>query len=99
MGALLHAITSPDRAIGFQPTNINWGLFPPLEQDEESQVSQAPEAGEGAKDLRDTAVGAAKMPAARNQQEQSQRPAKKLPKDQKRQLLVDRSLRNLARIL
>ena len=29
-GALLTAITSPERAAGFQPTNINWGLFPPL---------------------------------------------------------------------
>jgi methylenetetrahydrofolate--tRNA-(uracil-5-)-methyltransferase len=30
MGALLTAITDPERAKHFQPTNINWGLFPPL---------------------------------------------------------------------
>lgn len=34
MGSLLEAITDPTRADRFQPTNINFGLFPPLsEQD------------------------------------------------------------------
>lgn len=30
MGSLLFAITDPERAEHFQPTNINFGLFPPL---------------------------------------------------------------------
>lgn len=30
MGSLLEAITSPERAKHFQPTNINFGLLPPL---------------------------------------------------------------------
>lgn len=30
-GALWGAITNPDRALHFQPTNINWGLFPGIE--------------------------------------------------------------------
>lgn len=30
MGSLLEAITDPSRAEAFQPTNINFGLFPPL---------------------------------------------------------------------
>lgn len=31
LGALWGAITDPDRAKHFQPTNINWGLFPGIE--------------------------------------------------------------------
>lgn len=31
MGSLLEAITDPTRADHFQPTNINFGLFPPLD--------------------------------------------------------------------
>ena len=31
MGSLLEAITDPTRAKHFQPTNINFGLFPPAE--------------------------------------------------------------------
>lgn len=31
LGSLLEAITDPTRADRFQPTNINFGLFPPLE--------------------------------------------------------------------
>lgn len=31
MGSILEAITDPSRAEGFQPTNINFGLLPPLE--------------------------------------------------------------------
>lgn len=31
LGSLLEAITDPTRADGFQPTNINFGLLPPLE--------------------------------------------------------------------
>jgi methylenetetrahydrofolate--tRNA-(uracil-5-)-methyltransferase len=30
LGSVLNAITSPERAEHFQPTNINFGLFPPL---------------------------------------------------------------------
>lgn len=30
LGSLLNAITDPDRAENFQPTNINFGLLPPL---------------------------------------------------------------------
>ncbi len=33
MGALVHAITEAERAEHFQPTNINLGLFPPIEVD------------------------------------------------------------------
>lgn len=32
MGSLLEAITDPSRADRFQPTNINFGLLPPLEE-------------------------------------------------------------------
>lgn len=32
MGALLNAITDPERAKHFQPTNINFGLLPPLDE-------------------------------------------------------------------
>lgn len=32
MGSLLDAITSPDRAKHFQPTNINFGLFPAIQE-------------------------------------------------------------------
>ncbi|MBI4667431.1 MAG: methylenetetrahydrofolate--tRNA-(uracil(54)-C(5))-methyltransferase (FADH(2)-oxidizing) TrmFO [Nitrospinae bacterium] len=32
LGALLHYITDPARADNFQPTNINFALFPPLEK-------------------------------------------------------------------
>lgn len=53
MGALLAAITDPERATQFQPTNINWGLFPPVEVPKH---------------------------------------LKKLPKEQKRQALVQRAL-------
>lgn len=34
MGSLLEAITSPERAQHFQPTNINFGLLPPLPAEE-----------------------------------------------------------------
>lgn len=34
LGSLLEAITDPSRAERFQPTNINFGLFPPLEGDD-----------------------------------------------------------------
>lgn len=34
MGSLLEAITSPERAQHFQPTNINFGLLPPLSAEE-----------------------------------------------------------------
>lgn len=33
LGSLLNAITDPERAQHFQPTNINWGLFPKLEDE------------------------------------------------------------------
>jgi methylenetetrahydrofolate--tRNA-(uracil-5-)-methyltransferase len=33
MGSLLEAITSPEREKHFQPTNINFGLIPPLAPD------------------------------------------------------------------
>lgn len=33
LGALLNAITDPERAENFQPTNINFGLLPPLRED------------------------------------------------------------------
>jgi methylenetetrahydrofolate--tRNA-(uracil-5-)-methyltransferase len=32
MGALLHAITDPEKAKHFQPTNINFGLLPPIDE-------------------------------------------------------------------
>lgn len=32
LGSLLHAILDPDRAEHFQPTNINFGLFPPMSE-------------------------------------------------------------------
>ncbi|MEI7974189.1 MAG: hypothetical protein WCH11_07465, partial [Bdellovibrio sp.] len=32
LGALLNAITDPSRREHFQPTNINWGLFPEILQ-------------------------------------------------------------------
>ncbi|MCX7977413.1 MAG: methylenetetrahydrofolate--tRNA-(uracil(54)-C(5))-methyltransferase (FADH(2)-oxidizing) TrmFO [Bdellovibrionaceae bacterium] len=37
MGSLLHAITDPDRARHFQPTNINFGLFPSPDQNTKSK--------------------------------------------------------------
>ena len=50
-GSLLHAITDPERAKHFQPTNINFGLLPPLEITEsdkskkkQMQVARAKEA-------------------------------------------------------
>lgn len=38
MGSLLEAITDPTRAEGFQPTNINFGLLPPLVEKERDKV-------------------------------------------------------------
>ena len=43
MGSLLEAITDPTRADHFQPTNINFGLLPPLavkERDKEKRKQQ-----------------------------------------------------------
>jgi len=41
MGSLLSAITDPDRAKHFQPTNINFGLLPPLtEQIRDKQLKK-----------------------------------------------------------
>lgn len=41
MGALLHAITDPEKAKHFQPTNINFGLFPPLaEQEKDKKIKK-----------------------------------------------------------
>lgn len=38
MGSLLEAITSPDKAKHFQPTNINFGLLPPLSDEEMESI-------------------------------------------------------------
>lgn len=38
MGSLLEAITDPTRADGFQPTNINFGLLPPLAEKERDKL-------------------------------------------------------------
>jgi methylenetetrahydrofolate--tRNA-(uracil-5-)-methyltransferase len=38
MGSLLEAITDPTRAEGFQPTNINFGLLPPLVEKERDKA-------------------------------------------------------------
>ncbi|MNL16039.1 Methylenetetrahydrofolate--tRNA-(uracil-5-)-methyltransferase TrmFO [compost metagenome] len=38
MGSLLEAITDPTRAEGFQPTNINFGLLPPLVEKERDKL-------------------------------------------------------------
>lgn len=32
MGSLMNAITSPERAANFQPTNVNFGLFPDIKE-------------------------------------------------------------------
>lgn len=40
LGALLHAITNPERAEHFQPTNINFGLFPALPQRTRDKASK-----------------------------------------------------------
>lgn len=42
MGSLMEAITSPDRADHFQPTNINFGLFPVLDQSEFANFKKVP---------------------------------------------------------
>lgn len=38
MGSLLEAITDPTRAKNFQPTNINFGLLPPLQEQEKDKA-------------------------------------------------------------
>ena len=38
MGSLLEAITDPSRADHFQPTNINFGLFPELKEDNGKKI-------------------------------------------------------------
>jgi methylenetetrahydrofolate--tRNA-(uracil-5-)-methyltransferase len=43
MGSLLEAITDPDRAENFQPTNINFGLLPPLEYQERDKSKKKTE--------------------------------------------------------
>lgn len=40
MGSLLEAITDPSREKHFQPTNINFGLLPPLSEEEQKQLGQ-----------------------------------------------------------
>lgn len=41
-GSLLEAITDPTRAKHFQPTNMNFGLFPPLPETPEQEGEQLP---------------------------------------------------------
>lgn len=43
MGSLLEAITDPSRAENFQPTNINFGLLPPLEYQERDKAKKKSE--------------------------------------------------------
>lgn len=40
MGSILEAITDPDRAEHFQPTNINFGLFPALTQTDLNELGR-----------------------------------------------------------
>ncbi|MBX2987674.1 MAG: methylenetetrahydrofolate--tRNA-(uracil(54)-C(5))-methyltransferase (FADH(2)-oxidizing) TrmFO [Bdellovibrionaceae bacterium] len=40
MGSLLEAITDPSRADHFQPTNINFGLFPPLNETDLAELGR-----------------------------------------------------------
>lgn len=42
LGALLNAITDPSRREHFQPTNINWGLFPEILQNPMERESDSP---------------------------------------------------------
>lgn len=38
MGSLLEAITDPTRADHFQPTNVNFGLFPDLKEENGKKI-------------------------------------------------------------